>query len=67
QRQRLMIDYASRGSGQTSTREISPQRLTHYRDNWYLDAWCHKSNGLRTFALDCVIRADVLDTRAQDV
>ncbi|MGB1561449.1 MAG: helix-turn-helix transcriptional regulator [Sinimarinibacterium flocculans] len=67
QRQRLMIDYASRGSGQTSTREISPQRLTHYRDNWYLDAWCHKSNGLRTFALDCVIRADILDARAQDV
>ncbi len=67
QRHRLQIEYASRGSGQTTERQISPQRLTHYRDNWYLDAWCHKSNGLRTFALDCVIQADALETAAQDV
>lgn len=67
QRQRLQIEYLSRATQQTSTREISPQRLTHYRDNWYLDAWCHRSNGLRTFALDCVQRAEVLDAAAEDV
>jgi proteasome accessory factor C len=67
QRKRLQIEYLSRASVQSSTREISPQRLTHYRDNWYLDAWCHRSNGLRTFALDCVQSAETLDAAAQEV
>jgi predicted DNA-binding transcriptional regulator YafY len=67
QRQRLQIDYEARGSGQLSSREVSPQRLVHYRDNWYLDAWCHKSNGLRTFAVDCVVKADALATPVQDI
>ncbi|MFA5939272.1 MAG: WYL domain-containing protein [Sinimarinibacterium sp.] len=67
QRKRLHIEYEARATGQATEREISPQRLTHYRDNWYLDAWCHKSGGLRTFALDCVRGADLLDSAAQNV
>ena len=67
QRQRLRIEYEARGTQQVTEREISPQRLTHYRDNWYLDAWCHKSSGLRTFAVDCVRSAEALDKAAQDV
>ena len=53
-RQRLRIRYYSRTRDQSSEREISPQRLTHYRDNWYLDAWCHLREALRTFALDAI-------------
>jgi len=67
QRRRLHIEYEARSTGQVTEREISPQRLTHYRDNWYLDAWCHRSAGLRTFALDCIRGADLLDQPAQDV
>lgn len=67
QRQRLRIQYEARGTGQVSEREVSPQRLTHYRDNWYLDAWCHKSDGLRTFAVDCVRSAEALESVAQDI
>ncbi len=67
QRQRLQIDYQARGSGAVTTRDISPQRLAHYRDNWYLDAWCHKSDGLRTFAVDCIRSAQILDAPAQDI
>lgn len=52
QRYRLTIDYHNRGDDQRGQRIVSPQRLTHYRDNWYLDAWCHRSEGLRSFALD---------------
>ncbi len=52
QRQTLKITYHARGDNQVSTRIISPQRLAHYKDNWYLDAWCHLRNQLRTFALD---------------
>ena len=25
-------------------REVPLQRLVHFRDNWYLDAWCHLRN-----------------------
>ncbi len=35
--------------GSYSERTVSPQRLTYYRNNWYLDAWCHLREGLRTF------------------
>lgn len=52
ERRRLRIRYLARTSGETSEREISPQRLTHYRDNWYLDAWCHLRKTLRSFALE---------------
>lgn len=51
-RRRLQLGYHSRSRDRVTRREVSPQRLIHYRDNWYLDAWCHASDGLRTFALD---------------
>ncbi len=35
----------------TSTRNVSPQNLVYYRDNWYLDAWCHKRQEMRVFSL----------------
>lgn len=50
----LTIHYESRVDGSTTQREISPQRLVHYRGNWYLDSWCHMRKGLRTFALECI-------------
>ncbi|MGD2119352.1 MAG: YafY family protein [Chromatiales bacterium] len=67
QRKRLQIDYFKRSDQQTESREISPQRLVHYRDNWYLDAWCHTRDALRTFALDAIRKARVLDQPALDV
>jgi predicted DNA-binding transcriptional regulator YafY len=53
-RKRLAITYFARGSGQTTEREVSPQRLVYYRENWYLDAWCHLRNDIRNFALDSI-------------
>lgn len=58
-RQRLGIRYFSRAADAHSERAISPQRLSYYRDNWYLDAWCHLREGLRTFALDAIESARV--------
>ncbi len=52
QRQRLEVTAWSRGRDEINTRTLSPQRLIHYRDNWYLDAWCHWRNALRSFSLD---------------
>jgi len=42
------------------TRTLSPQRLTHYRDNWYLDAWCHSQDALRTFAVERISKLEIL-------
>jgi predicted DNA-binding transcriptional regulator YafY len=66
-RRRIGIVYYARSTDTKSRREVSPQRLVHYRGNWYLDAWCHMRNALRTFAIDGIREANVLDTRADDV
>ncbi len=67
-RRRLRIVYHSRSRDEITERELSPQRLVYYRDNWYLDAWDHTRRGLRSFAVDRIERARVLhDTQAKDV
>lgn len=66
-RRRLQLTYFSRTSGLRKDREVSPQRLLHYRENWYLDAWCHRENALRRFALDSMEAASVQDTPATDI
>ena len=66
-RKRLYITYRARGSNQITEREISPQRLVHYRDNWYLDAWCHLRQELRSFAVDSIVNAEILETTTKDL
>ncbi|HSD61471.1 MAG TPA: WYL domain-containing protein [Burkholderiales bacterium] len=66
-RKRLRISYYARSRDEITEREVSPQRLVHYRDNWYLDAWCHLRNDLRSFAVDAIRRAEALDRRARHV
>jgi predicted DNA-binding transcriptional regulator YafY len=66
-RKRLQITYHARGSDETTEREVSPQRLIHYRDNWYLDAWCHLRSDLRSFAVDAIERAEALEKPAKSV
>jgi predicted DNA-binding transcriptional regulator YafY len=66
-RKRLEMVYLTRSRGQSGQRMVSPQRLVHYRATWYLDAWCHKAQGLRRFALDAIEDARVSHERAKDV
>ncbi len=67
QRKRLHIRYFARGAGETSERDISPQRLVHYRENWYLDAWCHLRQGIRSFAVEEIQSVKTLDETTKDV
>ena len=67
QRRRLRLRYFKRSDRSESDREVSPQRLVNYRNTWYLDAWCHASDGLRRFALDAVRDAALLDAKAKHV
>ena len=66
-RQRMEIAYHSRGRDERGRREVSPQRLVHWRNAWYLDAFCHRAEALRVFALDAVEEARLLDRKALDV
>lgn len=67
QRRRLHLRYLTRGRGEVSERDVSPQRLVHYRNTWYLDAWCHRAEAMRRFALDAMEVAEVLKLRAKDL
>ena len=67
ERRRLLLTYAARSDGQITQREVSPQRLVHYRDNWYLDAWCHLREELRSFSVDAIEIASAVDTGAVDI
>ena len=67
ERRRLVISYGARSNGANSEREVSPQRLTHYRDNWYLDAWCHLRDELRSFAVDAIFAVKTVDAVARDI
>lgn len=66
-RRQLHIQYYSRERDEISERDVSPQRLVHYRDNWYLDAWCHWRKDLRSFAVDAIRGAAMLATAAKEV
>jgi predicted DNA-binding transcriptional regulator YafY len=67
QRRELRLRYHSRGRNLVSERVVSPQRLVHYRDTWYLDAWCHARKDLRTFAIDRIREAKERSEPAKDV
>jgi predicted DNA-binding transcriptional regulator YafY len=66
-RKRIAIRHHNRASNEDTARHISPQRLVHYRDNWYVDAWCHLRNGVRTFAFDAIEHAELVDEKAREV
>ena len=66
-RRRIRIRHLKRGSGEISERVVSPQRLVHYRYNWYLDAWCHVRKDLRVFAVDAIKSALVVEEAAREI
>jgi predicted DNA-binding transcriptional regulator YafY len=66
-RSRLDIAYWNRAKDETTRRVVSPQRLVFYRNNWYLDAWCHLRNDLRSFALDAMKEVSTAPGKAKEV
>ena len=67
ERRRLVFDYRARSTDTVTKRVISPQRLTHYRGNWYLDGWDHTREGIRSFAVDRIIYVQIDKIPAQDL
>ncbi|GAA4027131.1 helix-turn-helix transcriptional regulator [Actimicrobium antarcticum] len=67
QKKRLIIEHHNKFRNETTRREVSPQRLNHYQENWYLDAWCHVRNELRRFALDALRSVQITPQAALDI
>jgi proteasome accessory factor C len=67
QRKRIWMECHARGTDELSERTVSPQRVTHYRESWYLDCWDEGRNALRCFAIDRILRATILGQTAMDV
>ena len=65
-RQRLKFRYRARSTDALTERVVSPQRHANYRDNWYLDAWDHSRDELRSFALDRIRDPQALEEPALD-
>ncbi|MGL1936691.1 MAG: WYL domain-containing protein [Fibrobacterales bacterium] len=50
---RILLDYKPIGSTIIEI-EVSPVHIVRYKDNWYLDGFCHGINELKTFALSSI-------------
>lgn len=60
---RIQARYFGRSHQNTELRLLSPQRLVLYRSNWYLDAFDHHRDGLRTLAVE---RLDDIEVRRRE-
>lgn len=67
ERKRIRFEYNARTTDQITVRTVSPQRLTHYRDNWYLDAFDHERDALRSFSVDRISHVHLLEQSAKDI
>ncbi|MFE6509930.1 helix-turn-helix transcriptional regulator [Nocardioides sp. NPDC057767] len=62
QGRQIRIDYWVPARDEESSRVVDPRALVSIRDIEYLDAWCHRAEAPRSFRLDRIRGAEVLDT-----
>ncbi|HYD62832.1 MAG TPA: WYL domain-containing protein [Noviherbaspirillum sp.] len=66
-RKRLRIVHWNRASNTQTERIVSPQQIVYYRDNWYLDCWCHLRKDIRSFGIDAIESAELLAEPAKEL
>lgn len=66
-RKKLLINYMESQKNIIIDRIISPQQIVYYKDNWYLDAWCHFKNDVRTFSIDAINYCKISDEPANEL
>lgn len=57
----------NRERNESAERLISPQQIVFYRDNWYVDAWCHLRNDIRSFSIDAITAAEMSEQPAKEI
>jgi len=58
---RLELDYWVPARDEVTTRQVDPWTLVVLPVGSYVQGWCHQSDDVRTFRLDRITRAAVLD------
>jgi proteasome accessory factor C len=58
---RLHLTYLVPSRDERTERDVDPMRLLSVDGRWYLEAWCHRSEGVRLFRVDRIEAATVLD------
>ncbi len=58
---RLHLSYWVPSRDELTERDVDPLRAVSVEGVGYLEGWCHASEAVRTFRLDRVVRAEVLD------
>jgi predicted DNA-binding transcriptional regulator YafY len=66
-RKKLFINYVESPNSINSDRTISPQQIVYYKDNWYIDAWCHLRNDVRTFSIDAINSCKIKEEPAKEL
>jgi predicted DNA-binding transcriptional regulator YafY len=66
-RKRIRMRHYSRQTGEETERVVSPLQLVYYRDNWYVDTWCHLRDGIRSFSIDAIRHAEMLSEKATEL
>lgn len=66
-RRRIRVLHYSRENNERTERVLSPQRLVFYRNNWYLETWCHLRGALRRFSVDAFEQLEILKDTASEV
>lgn len=61
----ILLYYASpsKEHSELRPRAIEPRQLFMERDSWYLEAWCRRSDELRTFKLERIARIELSEER----
>ncbi|QRM20766.1 WYL domain-containing protein [Dechloromonas sp. TW-R-39-2] len=67
ERKQIKVLHYSREKDERMDRLLSPQRLVFYRNNWYLEAWCHARQALRRFSVDAFETVELLGQDTEDV
>ncbi|WP_432505044.1 helix-turn-helix transcriptional regulator [Kineococcus arenarius] len=58
---RLHLTYLVPSRDERTERDVDPMRLVTVDGRWYLEAWCHRAEGVRLFRLDRIEAAQALD------
>ncbi|WP_380156381.1 helix-turn-helix transcriptional regulator [Kineococcus sp. R86509] len=58
---RLHLSYLVPSRDERTERDVDPMRLVSVEGRWYLEAWCHRAEGVRLFRVDRIESAEVLD------
>jgi proteasome accessory factor C len=62
---RVHLRHYAHGRDEVTERDVDPMRLLVVEGRTYLEGWCRRAEGVRTFRLDRVLDLTVLDVPAQ--